>query len=198
MTNHVIMRSFGPLQQFWKRPARVTAQNGYRAPYAQESGRIDHALDLLQQICWALEAWRLSGYGHQIAGSLARPGQRPRSVHRRGSAKVVELMSAHFDATLADRSWGDRLANKWNFVVPGLPELVEVHAGRLGQTGEQTAVTRSLSSRTCATQLHGHLFRVPDARRSYCDQHAAAYVPAFLYPALRRRGQRPASGCAPR
>ena len=29
--------------------------------------------------------------------------------------------------------------------MPGLPELVEVHAGRLGQTGEQTAVTRSVS-----------------------------------------------------
>jgi hypothetical protein len=70
-------------------------------------------------------------------------------------------MHARFDSTLANRSWGDRLANKWNFVVPGLPELVEVHAGRLGQTGEQTVVTRSLSARTRMAQIAGHLFRVP-------------------------------------
>jgi len=70
-------------------------------------------------------------------------------------------MHTRFNATLADRSWGDRLANKWNFVVPGLRELVEVHAGRLGQTGEQTAVTRSLSARTCMAQIAGYVFRVP-------------------------------------
>ena len=70
-------------------------------------------------------------------------------------------MGTHFNAKLADRSWGDRLANKWNFVVPGLPELIEVHAGRLGQTGEQTAVTRSVSTRTRMAQIRGHVFRVP-------------------------------------
>jgi hypothetical protein len=70
-------------------------------------------------------------------------------------------MGQHYNATLAERSWGDRLANKWNFVVPGLPELVEVHAGRLGQTGEQTAVTRSLSARARTVDVAGHVFRVP-------------------------------------
>ena len=70
-------------------------------------------------------------------------------------------MRTHFKAELADRSWGDRLANKWNFVVSGLPELIEVHAGRLGQTGEQTAVTRSVSTRTRMAQIRGHVFRVP-------------------------------------
>ena len=77
------------------------------------------------------------------------------------AARVVDLMRSGFQAKLADRSWGDRLANKWNFVVPGLPELVEVHAGRLGQTGEQTAVTRSLVSRTRPVQVGGYEFRVP-------------------------------------
>jgi hypothetical protein len=76
-------------------------------------------------------------------------------------ARIVDIMRVHFKAELADRSWGDRLANKWNFVVPGLPELIEVHAGRLGQTGEQTEVTRSLSSRTRMAQIRSHLFRVP-------------------------------------
>src|SRR6202162_3501751 len=70
-------------------------------------------------------------------------------------------MRVHFKAELADRSGVDRLANKWNFVVPGLPELIEVHAGRLGQTGEQTAVTRSVSTRTRMAQIRGHVLRVP-------------------------------------
>ena len=75
---------------------------------------------------------------------------------------VVNAMSECFSAKLADRSWGDRLANKWNFIVPGLPELVEVHAGRLGQTGEQTAVTRSVSGRTQhRCRLGRTRFRVP-------------------------------------
>ena len=69
-------------------------------------------------------------------------------------------MRRRFGATLAERSWGDWLANKWNFIVPDLPELVEVHAGRLGQTGEQTAVTVSLSARSRWADINGYTFRV--------------------------------------
>jgi hypothetical protein len=77
------------------------------------------------------------------------------------ASNVVETMSAAFQAKLADRSWGDRLANKWNFIVPGLPELVEIHVGRLGQTGEQTILTQSVTSRAREVQVGSHLFQVP-------------------------------------
>jgi hypothetical protein len=69
-------------------------------------------------------------------------------------------MRTKLRAKVDDRSWGDRLANKWNFVVPGLPELVEVHVGRLGQTGEHAILARSLSQRTRTLEIDGHLFRV--------------------------------------
>ena len=46
-------------------------------------------------------------------------------------------------------------------VVPGLPELVEVHIARLGQTGEQIAITGSLSGRAGTAEFGGHTFRVP-------------------------------------
>ena len=49
-------------------------------------------------------------------------------------------MRTRFGAQIAERSWGDRLACKWNFIIPGLPEAVEIHMGRLGQTGEQVAL----------------------------------------------------------
>jgi hypothetical protein len=53
------------------------------------------------------------------------------------------------------------LANKWNFVIPDLPELVEVHVGRLGQTGEQIAIAGSLTARSREVEIGAHVFRVP-------------------------------------
>jgi hypothetical protein len=52
------------------------------------------------------------------------------------------------------------LANKWNFIVPGLPELVEVHVARLGQTGEQIAITQSLIARARTAKFGSQAFRV--------------------------------------
>jgi hypothetical protein len=70
-------------------------------------------------------------------------------------------MRSRFDARIAPQSWGDRLARKLNFVVPGLPELVEIHIGRLGQTGEQVAIASSLLRRTRSVQVDGQTFCVP-------------------------------------
>jgi hypothetical protein len=66
-------------------------------------------------------------------------------------------MAAHTEP----RSWGDRLANKWNFAIPGLPESVEVHAQRLGQTGEQTAMARRFITRRVPQTVNGLTFLVP-------------------------------------
>jgi hypothetical protein len=60
---------------------------------------------------------------------------------------VSKLMVTSFDAQIAPRSWGDRLAGKWNFLIPGLPEAVEIHMGRLGQTGEQVTIASHLAER---------------------------------------------------
>ncbi len=75
--------------------------------------------------------------------------------------EVVNVMTKRFKARPDARSWGDRLANKWNFIVPGLPELVEVHVSRLGQTGEQVAITNSLVTRSRRAEFGGLTFRVP-------------------------------------
>ena len=61
--------------------------------------------------------------------------------------QVTHIMITRLGAHIETRSWGDRLANKWNFCIPGLPELVEVHAQRLGQTGEQTAMATTVRQR---------------------------------------------------
>ncbi len=76
-------------------------------------------------------------------------------------AEVAGLMKRCFNATMAERSWGDRLAGKWNFLVPGLPESVEIHVGRLGQTGEQLSIASSLMARSRMVKVGSRVFRVP-------------------------------------
>jgi Uncharacterised nucleotidyltransferase len=60
---------------------------------------------------------------------------------------VCRIFETEFDARRQTQSWGDRLANKWNFQIRGLSELVEVHVGCLGQTGEQKTLASRLLSR---------------------------------------------------
>lgn len=161
LTNHVILRAFAPLQQVLEAQGNKQAAEWTASAVQQETERINHALGFLVQICSTLEE---RGCPVTVIKSLDHwpdLGSDLDLYTDADSAKVVDLMDTHFNAKLADRSWGDRLANKWNFVVPGLPELIEVHVGRLGQTGEQTAVTRSVSTRTRMEQIRGHVFRVP-------------------------------------
>jgi hypothetical protein len=68
-------------------------------------------------------------------------------------------MRRRFQAQTEARSWGDRLARKWNFDIPGLPEAVEIHIGRLGQTGEQTTIASHLVERARSIEIAGLLFR---------------------------------------
>src|SRR5580704_18494587 len=156
-SHHVIMRTFPAL-----RGMLVAAQND-SAEYvanaiAKEQARIDLALSFLSPICRALE----QAGDVIVIKSLDHWPDLGSDLDLYTNAKsddIVAIMRDHFKAQLAERSWGDRLANKRNFIVPGLPELVEIHVGRLGQTGEQTALTRSLASRSQTTERMGYTFR---------------------------------------
>jgi hypothetical protein len=76
---------------------------------------------------------------------------------------VCALMQKEFSATIAARSWGDRLAGKWNFDIPGLPEAVEIHMGRLGQTGEQKRLAANVPARARVLRYGPYEFPVPSA-----------------------------------
>jgi len=157
--HHVILRTFPRLQRVLTSVGNDKADWIERA-IAKEQARVDHALSLLSPICEALEdigdVFVIKSLDHwpDLGNDL--------DLYSNGEgAGVVAIMQQRFKAKVAERSWGDRLANKWNFVVPGLPELVEVHVGRLGQTGEQVAITNSLVSRGAAAQFGSYTFRVP-------------------------------------
>lgn len=157
-SHHVIMRAFPRLYE-----AMVAAGNNQaewvREAMAKEQQRIDRALSFLSPICEVLQEvgdviviksldhWPDLGSDLDLYSNAQ-------------SADVAALMRKRFNARAEERSWGDRLANKWNFIVPGLPELVEVHIGRLGQTGEQVAITDSLVRGSSLAQFGSHSFRV--------------------------------------
>lgn len=159
--NHVLLRSFA-------RVATILCQLGHKhsaacitAAVEREQKRISDALDGLNQICTELEN---HGCPVTVIKSLDHwpdLGSDLDLYTDDDAAKVKALMGSLFGATVAPQSWGDRLANKWNFQVPGLSESVEVHAGRLGQTGEHVGLTRSLSERSCQITLNSYRFRVP-------------------------------------
>jgi hypothetical protein len=78
-------------------------------------------------------------------------------------ADTVFILREELQAEVQPQSWGDRLAHKWNFRIPGLPQLVEIHVGRLGQTGEQHALPAQLEQRSSSRQIGAFEFRVPAA-----------------------------------
>lgn len=160
-SNHVIVRGmeiFGALMQARRDQAR--AEWAAQA-LAAERARIQNAIPFLHSICAALEE---EDHDATVIKSLDHwpdLGSDLDLYTNAASPKVIDLMERRFKARLAPRSWGDRLAHKWNFLIPGLPEAVEIHVGRLGQTGEQMVLASSVARRARQVQIDGFTFRVP-------------------------------------
>jgi hypothetical protein len=158
--NHVIVRAFRLLKPMLAARGNHDGAQCAAAALQEERLRIELALQWLHKICAALEQ---NGCSVTIIKSLDHwpdLGSDLDLYTDADASRIVQVMSSQFGAKLAERSWGDRLANKWNFIVPGLSEMVEVHAGRLGQTGEQTAFTQFLLPRTRWITIGGKSFRV--------------------------------------
>ena len=158
--NHVIIRAFSQLSKLLKKNGSTDVADWVLPAIEKENSRIRHALGSLDRICATLEQ---NGCPVTVIKSLDHwpdLGSDLDLYTDAEPARVVNVMLTKLAAKVEQRSWGDRLANKWNFLVPGLPELIEVHIGRLGQTGEQTAVTESLSRRTRVVNVGQHSFRV--------------------------------------
>ncbi len=160
ITNHVVVRAFEPLHHILDESGKPEQADWVDGVLNEERTRIGHALQCLERICSVLEEGGCPAVVIKSLDHLPDLGSDLDLYTDADSEKLVELMKSQFNASVAERSWGDRLANKWNFNIPGLLELVEVHVGRLGQTGEQTAVTRSLTNRAHRTEVSGYTFRV--------------------------------------
>lgn len=146
-SNHVIVRALEPLAAAAAQAGNTELQSWAQETIAKEEARISNALPFLERVCNELE---LAGCQTTVMKSLDHFPDLGSDLDLYSTAdeqKVCDVMTSKFQAHIEDRSWGDRLAHKWNFQIPGLPEAIEVHAKRLGQTGEHTAMAQRFVTR---------------------------------------------------
>jgi hypothetical protein len=161
--NHVIVRGMETFRLIMRE-----SNDEVRAEWAEEAliterSRIRVALKFLHEICAAFES---DNFEVTVIKSLDHWPDLGSDLDLFTSAKpneVKKLMNDRFKAHIAKRSWGDQLAGKWNFEIPGLSEAVEVHVRRLGQTGEQVAIASNLLERTRRALVDNREFRVPSS-----------------------------------
>lgn len=159
--NHVVMRGLEVFRSYARAIGDGTRVGWAEAALQDERARIGNALPFLHEIC---TAFAQQGYGVAVIKSLDHWPDLGSDLDLFTSAsqdRVCGLMKQRFAAEVEPRSWGDRLAGKWNFMIPGLPEAVEIHVRRLGQTGEQVEIASSVLVRSREIQAGGFNFRVP-------------------------------------
>ena len=160
-SHHVLVRALQTVHGLAAGTADTSLIAWSETTLAAEQGRIENALRHLDAVCRELET---EGCPVVVMKSLDHwpdLGNDLDLVTQASERNIVRLMRDKFKARVEPRSWGDRLANKWNFALPGLREAIEVHAQRLGQTGEHIALARRVVARAVSRELGGYFFRIP-------------------------------------
>jgi len=159
--NHVLVRGLEVFLEMMPESDDDIRAAWARDALATERARISLALSFLSDICAAFGS---ESYDVAVIKSLDHWPDLGSDLDLYTNARsevITEFMKRRFAAHTAPQSWGDRLAGKWNFSIPGLPEAVEIHMGRLGQTGEQVAVASHLVKRSRLVMIGDYPFRVP-------------------------------------
>lgn len=154
-SNHVVVRAFEVISRVAGNLGHTELQAWAVSVLAGERERIANALARLEQVCNALEQADCKTVVMKTLDHLPDLGNDLDLVVIGDTKKVVEVMTQQFNAHVEARSWGDRLANKWNFALPGLPEAIESHIGRLGQTGEHIGLAQRFIRRRVVMQAAG-------------------------------------------
>lgn len=162
-SHHVVLRAFQILREKSNTAKNYSATQRIASEINAEQARVNNALSFLDVIVKTLNDQRCPVTVIKSLDHWPDLGNDLDLYTAANSADVVRVMRSSFKAEFFSRSWGDRLANKWNFLVPGLPEAVEVHIGRLGQTGEQVSLAKGLGPRSRLVQLQDYVFPVASA-----------------------------------
>ena len=159
--HHVTVRTMSVLKRLAEAANCRSVAAWTASCLAAEDERISQAIKFLDVICHALEragcpATVIKSLDHwpDLGGDLDLFTSGPKYV-------VTDTLTRKFGARLQTRSWGDRLAGKWNFQIPGLNELVEVHVKYLGQTGEHLSLAIRVEQRRVERRIGDYVFRVP-------------------------------------
>jgi hypothetical protein len=159
-SNHVVVRGMEVFLGMMREAKDETRAEWAQTALAVERARISTALKFLQDICTAIEDEKHDITVIKSLDHLPDLGSDVDLYTNANPEDISKLMKRRFNAEIASRSWGDRLACKWNFMIPGLPEAVEIHMRRLGQTGEQVAIAAQLAERSRLILVEGQTFRV--------------------------------------
>src|SRR6202167_583242 len=150
------------LLEKWNGAGAVAPRFGGLENLAQaEQQQISHALTSLDKVVRALEQ---TGHSPLVIKTLDHwpdIGSDLDLFIAASEDNTVRVMQSELQAEVQPQSWGDRLAHKWNFKIPGLPQLVEIHVGRLGQTGEHDALPKQLQETSVMRDAGPYRFHVP-------------------------------------
>jgi hypothetical protein len=160
-SNHVIVRAFEVINRVAGNRGNADIQAWAISVLTVERARIATALAQLEQVCNTLEEEDCPAVVMKTLDHWPDLGNDLDLVSTGNRHDIVRVFKERFHARLERRSWGDRLANKWNFSIPGLPESIEAHIGRLGQMGEHVELAQRFIDRRVVTQLNGHKFFTP-------------------------------------
>ena len=159
--HHVIIRSLEPLVPAAAAVGNIELVAWANHNIANERARVTNALTRLHEICSTLET---AGCQVTVMKSLDHFPDLGSDLDLYTTApadRVIFTMTGKLNAKLSPRSWGDRIAQKWNFEVPGLPESVEIHVQRLGQMGEHQGLAKRFNTRRVERTVLGKTFYVP-------------------------------------
>jgi len=160
-SNHVLVRGLKAVLQHPDSAANVELRSWAKQQIDKEEKRISTALVYLHAICEELET---ANCPTTVMKSLDHYPDLGNDLDLYSTAEekaICDVMTGKFNAHIEPRSWGDRLAHKWNFAIPGLKESVEVHVQRLGQMGEHTGLARRFVTRRVLKVVENKTYHVP-------------------------------------
>jgi len=160
-SNHVVVRAFEVINRIAGNRGNTGVQAWAVSILANERARIANALNQLEKVCQALEEEDCATVVMKTLDHWPDLGNDLDLVSTGSKSRIIQVFTRKFGAKMEARSWGDRLACKWNFALPGLPEAIETHIGRLGQTGEHIALAKRFIDRRVRVTVGGHQFFVP-------------------------------------
>lgn len=160
-SHHVVIRGLARLQQLPGVSEHSNLPGQISESIVAEQQRIKSSLSFRDNICSALTK---AGFPVVVIKTLEHWPDMGSDLDLYSTADpqaVVRVLTSTLNATVQPRSWGDRLANKWNFALPRLPEFLEIHFKRLGQTGEHTAMAQRFVTRRVFRCVSAYKFPVP-------------------------------------
>ncbi len=160
-SNHVVIRTFEVINRAAGNRGVLELQAWALGVLAAERDRIANAVHYLQAACKALEDAGCPVVVMKTLDHWPDLGNDLDLVSTGDRRTILRVFTRDFQARIEARSWGDRLASKWNFALPGLRESIEAHIGRLGQTGEHIALAHRFVERRTRACVNGLEFFVP-------------------------------------